>query len=213
MSETAKPVQLPRESTFDRETQRIARVYAKAVLQAAAEHGQVVALQDEMQAFFNEVMPIDSTFATFFMSGALGRERRSEILQRVLVPYVSDLLGNLFMVLNAHERLDLFGAVAASYLALCEASAGRITVQVRTPSALTAPERDSLLKQLRQTLNQEASLEETVEPALLGGITLKIGDWLYDSSVRTRLQEIRKQLIARSSYEIQSGRDRFSTAD
>jgi F-type H+-transporting ATPase subunit delta len=86
-------------------------------------------------------------------------------------------------------------------------------VQVRTPASLTPPERDSLLQQLRNTLHQEPSLEESVDPALLGGMTVKVGDYVYDASVRTRLQEIRKQLIARSSYEIQSGRDRFSTAD
>jgi F-type H+-transporting ATPase subunit delta len=129
------------------------------------------------------------------------------------LPRVSETLGNLLMVLNEHERLNLFTAVAASYFALCETSAGKITVQVRTPSALTAPERDSLLRQLRQTLKQEASLEEAVDPSLLGGMTLKVGDWVYDASVRSRLQDIRKQLIARSSYEIQSGRDRFSSAD
>jgi F-type H+-transporting ATPase subunit delta len=213
MSETANQVHLPRESSFDRETQRLARVYAKALFLAAAQRNEVVPLQEELEAFFLEVMPADPSVASFFTSGALGRKRRGEVLQKVMMPRVSEMLGNLMMVLNEHERLDLFGAVAASYFALCQSSAGKITVQVRTPSALTAPERDSLLRQLRQTLKQEASLEEAVEPALLGGLTLKVGDWVYDTSVRSRLQEIRKQLIARSSYEIQSGRDRFSTPD
>jgi F-type H+-transporting ATPase subunit delta len=213
MSETAKQVHLPRESTFDRETQRLARVYAKALFQAAGERNEIIPLQEELEAFFQEVMPADPSVASFFASSALGRKRRAEVLQKVWLPRVGELLGNLLMILNEHERLGLLNAVAASYFALCEASAGKITVEVRTPSALTAPERDGLLRQLRQTLQQEASLEEAVEPALLGGLTLKIGDWVYDASVRSRLQEIRKQLIARSSYEIQSGRDRFSTTD
>jgi F-type H+-transporting ATPase subunit delta len=213
MTETAKQPQLPRINTFDRETQRLAKVYATALYQAAAERNEIVALQEELEAFFLEVMPVDPSVASFLMSGALGRKRRAEVLQKVLVPRVSELIGNLLMVLNEHERLGMFRAVGASYLGLCEASAGRITVEVRTPSALTAPERDSILRQLRQTLHQEASLEEVVEPALLGGMLLKVGDWVYDTSVRSRLQEIRKQLIARSSYEIQSGRDRFSTPD
>ena len=42
---------------------------------------------------------------------------------------------------------------------------------------------------------------------------MRIGDWLYDASVRTRLENLRNQLIERSSHEIQSGRDRFSSAD
>ena len=78
---------------------------------------------------------------------------------------------------------------------------------------LTPPERESLVQRLRTLLKKEPSLDEAVDPALIGGMTIKVGDYVYDASVRTRLQEIRKQLIARSSYEIQSGRDRFSTAD
>jgi F-type H+-transporting ATPase subunit delta len=213
MSESATLAGLPRESSFDRETQRLARVYARALFQAAAERNEVIAVQDELSAFFQEVMPVDAVVMAFFRSGALGRDRRADIVRKVMLPNLSELLGNLLMVLNEHERLDMFRAVGASYLALCDESAGRITVQVRTPVALTSPQRDTLLQKLRQTLNQEAALEETVDPSLLGGITLKVGDLVYDASVRTRLQEIRKQLIARSSNEIQSGRDRFSSAD
>ena len=55
----------------------------------------------------------------------------------------------------------------------------------------------------------EPLLEEKVEPELLGGLVVRIGDWVYDASVRTRLDEIRNQLIERSSHGIASGRDRF----
>ena len=50
-----------------------------------------------------------------------------------------------------------------------------------------------------------------VDPDLLGGMVVWVGDWLYDASVRSRLESIRNQLIERSSHEIQSGRDRFSS--
>jgi F-type H+-transporting ATPase subunit delta len=48
-----------------------------------------------------------------------------------------------------------------------------------------------------------------VDPSLLGGLVVRTGDYVYDASVRTRLETIRKQLIERSSHEIQTGRDRF----
>src|ERR1700722_19974327 len=152
MSETAKQAHLPRASTFDLGTQRLARIYAAALFQAALERNEVIPLQEELEAFFLEVMPADPSVGLFFASGGLGRTQRTEVLQKVWLPRVSETLGNLLMVLNEHERLNLFSSVGAAFFALCESSAGRITVQVRTPSALTAPERDSLLRQLRQTL-------------------------------------------------------------
>ncbi len=213
MTEAARLLPLPRESSFDRETQRLARVYAKALFEAASQRNEADAVREELEEFFQHVMPLDSVVASFLRSGSLGRVRRAEILEKAFLPRVSELFGNLLMVLNEHERLDLFRAVGASYFALCDALAGRVMVQVRTPVPLTEPQRDSLVQKLRHTLQKDTVLEETVDPALLGGITLKVGDWAYDASVRARLQEIRKQLIARSSYEIQSGRDRFRTAD
>src|SRR3954447_14734980 len=119
MTDTAKHRALPLESSFDLETQRLARVYAKALFEAAAERKEVDSIRDELDAFFEEVMPIDPAVARFFTSGSLGRERRAEILEKVMVPHVSELIGNLMMVLNAHERLQIFPAVIASYMALC----------------------------------------------------------------------------------------------
>jgi len=55
----------------------------------------------------------------------------------------------------------------------------------------------------------EPVLQETVDPDLLGGMVVRILDWVYDASVRARLQMLRNQLIERSSHGIQSGRDRF----
>ena len=121
MSETAKQARLPRAGSFDRETQRLAKVYATALFQAASERNEVIPLQDELEAFFLEVMPADPSVGLFFASGGLGRVRRTEVLQKVWLPRLSETLGNLLMVLNEHERLNLFAAVAASYFALCEA--------------------------------------------------------------------------------------------
>ena len=54
-------------------------------------------------------------------------------------------------------------------------------------------------------------LATKIDPDLLGGLVVRVGDWLYDASVRTQLETIRNQIIARSSHEIQSGRNRFSS--
>ena len=60
--------------------------------------------------------------------------------------------------------------------------------RVRTPSITTAPERESLLRQLRQTLKQKRCWRKRSIPSLLGGTALKVGDWVYDASVRSRLR-------------------------
>ena len=66
--------------------------------------------------------------------------------------------------------------------------------------------------ELQKKFQHEPVLILHVDPTILGGLKVRVGDTVYDSTVRTRLNNLRNQLIARSSHEIQSRRDRFSSA-
>ena len=76
---------------------------------------------------------------------------------------------------------------------------------------------DDVQARIRQEIHDDFNLEPVlilhVDPSLLGGLKVRIGDTVYDSTVRTRLNNLRNQLIERSSHEIQSRRDRFSTSE
>jgi F-type H+-transporting ATPase subunit delta len=84
-------------------------------------------------------------------------------------------------------------------------------VEVRSAVPLPDDQRERLLNQLRATLQREPILQTRVDENLLGGLVVRVGDWVYDASVKTRLETIRHQLTERSSHEIQSRRDRFSS--
>jgi F-type H+-transporting ATPase subunit delta len=117
------------------------------------------------------------------------------------------------MVLNEHERLELLRAILAAYRNLRNERARRVRVQVRTAVPLPDDQRARLQEEVREAFQLEPILEAVVDPEILGGMIVRVGDWLYDNSVRATLETIRNQIIARSSHEIQSRRDRFSTAD
>jgi F-type H+-transporting ATPase subunit delta len=55
---------------------------------------------------------------------------------------------------------------------------------------------------VRDVTGLEPVLEEAVDPAVLGGLVIRIGDWVYDASVRSKLDEVRNALIERSSHAI-----------
>src|SRR5205823_9417294 len=109
-------------------------------------------------------------------------------------------------------RRGLRHPILSAYRGLLEHRTGKVRVRLRSAVPLDDGQRERLLGQLRDLWHREPILESAVEPDLLGGLVVQVGDWLYDASVRTRLDTIRDQLIERSSYEIQSGRDRFSSA-
>ena len=123
----------------------------------------------------------------------------------------SDLLTDFLLVLNAHDRLDVLRGLARVYNQLFDRGQNRMQVQVRSAVPLADDQRERIAGELRVAFGKDPVLHARVEPALLGGLVVQVDDWVYDASVRTRLEMIRKQLVERSSHAIQSGRDRFSS--
>ena len=196
----------------DASAQRIARVYAEALLNAAATPAQADSVVEELAALVTGLFAAESNFDAFICSGAIGRERKAATLRTIFQGRASDIFLNLLLVLNDHQRLELLRTILAKALEIQDERNRRVPVTVQTAVPLPVPQRDRLVADLRRTLNLEPVLEARVEPELLGGVIIRVGDWLYDGSVRTELEHIRNQIVARSSYEIQSRRDRFSSA-
>jgi F-type H+-transporting ATPase subunit delta len=198
--------------TGDIGAQRIAGVYAEALLNAAQMQEQGDAVLEGLEFLIGEVFQQDPQFEAFLSSGAIGRDRKARAIQAIFEDRVSEVIYNFLMVLNQHGRLDLLRPILAALRNLLDQRSGRLRVHVRTAVPLPDDQRDRLYQELRQTFKREPVLEATVDPDLLGGMVVRVGDWLYDASVRTQIENLRNHLIASSSHEIQSRRDRFSIA-
>jgi F-type H+-transporting ATPase subunit delta len=197
------------ETVLDVNTQRIAKVYAEALLAAADKQGQADEIREELDELAGKFFEADPRAQAFLTSGAISRSRKAEVIRNVFSGRASELFVNFLLVLNDQDRTDLLRAVGRAYGELCENRAGRVRVQVRSAVPLADDQRTRLVEQLRTTFGKEPVLDTRVEPDLLGGMVVRVGDWLYDYSLRSRLEDLRNQLIARSSHEIQSQRDRF----
>jgi F-type H+-transporting ATPase subunit delta len=207
----AEPVKLEQE-IWDVSARRIAHVYAEALLNAAQARGQEDAVLDELDSLVREVIAKDERAAAVFSSAALGRKVRLEILEKVFKPRASEVFFQFLMVLNDHERLDLLRIINAEARALHDERQRRIRVQVYSAVPLQDDQKERIAASVRRIFQLEPVLLEQVEPSLLGGLRIRIGDRQFDGTVRSRLDILRQQLLARSSHEIQSGRDRFSSA-
>jgi F-type H+-transporting ATPase subunit delta len=195
----------------DVSAQRIAKVYAEALLNSAEKRHETDAVAEQLDSLIDDIFSADPEFEKLLASGAVGRDQKAELIQRVFGHRAGELFLNFLMVLNEHERLNLLRAIRHAFRDLRDERARRVRVQVRSAVPLGDDQRDRLTRELHETFHLEPVLEAAVDPDLLGGLVVRVGDWVYDASVRTRLQTIRNQLIERSSYEIQSGRNRFST--
>lgn len=191
--------------------QRIAKVYARALLDAADRTGQKQDVLADCDALRQDVFLKHPHLAALFTSASVGRNARREILKQALEGRVSPLLYNFIQVLNDHERLELFRPILLAARELDDERNRRLRVIVSTAVPLETDFRERIERGVKEFFHLEPVLIERVEPALLGGLKVQIGDMVYDATIRTRIDNLRNQILARSSHEIQSGRDRFST--
>jgi F-type H+-transporting ATPase subunit delta len=197
------------EHSVDVGSQRIARVYAEALFRATPAQ-QTEAVFEEFDSLICDVFPADPEFEVFLASAAIGRRHKADVLKSVFEKRARAVFFHFLMVLNEHERLDLLRPIHAGYKELLDEQARRIRILVETAVPMADDQRERLSHGLREAFHMEPVLEMRVDADLLGGLVVRIGDWLFDGSVRSKLANLCNQIIERSSHEIQSGRDRFS---
>jgi F-type H+-transporting ATPase subunit delta len=199
-----------RELQADVTAQRIAAVYAEALLDAAGPE-QAEGVVGELRSLVHEVFAANPEAEEFFASRAVSREHKEAAADRAFRGAASETFLNFLHVLNRHDRLDLLRPILAEAQELFNRRAGRVRVQVRTARPLGEDQQERLKREVREALRLEPFLEVKEDPELLGGVVVRIVNWVFDGSVRTRLDNLRKEIIERSSHEIQRRRDRFSS--
>jgi F-type H+-transporting ATPase subunit delta len=117
------------------------------------------------------------------------------------------------MVLAEHERLELLPQIAGLAEVLWETRQGRVHVEVRSAHPLSDDALGKIRAGLVESLKINPILVPRLEPDLIGGLVIRVGDTVYDSSLRTQLKSLETRLRERSLNEIQSGRDRFSHSE
>jgi F-type H+-transporting ATPase subunit delta len=191
----------------------LARIYGEALLNAAERQNAAEEVLAELHDLVADVTRRDPYVLAFFTSGVIGKERRESAITAAFENRSHPLVLRFLLVLNDHDRLMLFRPIVEEMLKLDDLRRRRFRVGVQSAIPLADDQTQRLLDDLRKTFRLEPVLDPRIDPDLLGGMILRIADWVFDGSVRTQLVQLRKQLREMSSHEIQSGRDRFSAAE
>lgn len=189
---------------------RIPKTYAEALLAAAAAKGQVADVAADFVAFGREVLPNVPGLEAYLDSPAVSRRHKDEFIVRLLDGKATDLFVDFLRVLNQKDRLGMLRFIGIAFRTLLEARAGRVRVLVEAAAPLSDDEQTRVKDDLAKTLGKTPVLIVRVRPELIGGLVIHIGDKVFDTSIRSKLQTLRNNLLARGTHEIQSRRDRFS---
>ncbi|MFO0957151.1 MAG: ATP synthase F1 subunit delta [Isosphaeraceae bacterium] len=197
---------------FDEDVSEGARAYAEALVNAASKEpgGDVDAVLAELVEFRDDVLEAHPAFAELLQSRNLPAEEKDAVLAKILEGRALPVVARFVRVLNRHDRLGILGLVLDEARVIWdrrqEPPQGSVSSAVPLDEC-QAPGRAR--PGPRPDGRGTPILQETVDPSLIGGLILQIGDDLYDMSVRRRLQLLRQRLVESKATEIRSRGGQF----
>lgn len=198
----------------DPSAKAIANVYAESFLAAsekAEANGGMHGALEEFTSFMDDVLKAHPQFGEMLASGLIKRDNKLALIDKVVAPHGSPFFTNFLRVLCRHERMDLLPLILEQSWRKYELKSGKKPVIVKSAKPLSPEALDQIRKQLAARFSFEPIFQSQVDPSLLGGLVIQIGDTVYDTSLRTRMNQLRDNLRRRSQNEIQRQRNRFVT--
>jgi F-type H+-transporting ATPase subunit delta len=189
--------------------EQVAGVYAGALIGAAEKAGQTEAVLAEFDALVEQLFGQFPRLEDILASALVSHQEKVQILDNVLAGKVSPQFLDFLKVVSRHGRLDILRAIRYQAQLQYERLRGRVRVRLTTATTIGDVQVAQLTETLRAMLHGEPLIEQLVDPAIIGGAVLRVGDVVYDGSIANQLHTIRQQMIDRSVHEIQSRRDRF----
>ena len=170
--------------------------YAASVLELAEEQGQAEPVGREL-ASIAEVLGQNPTFAQFLADPGISHAERDRVLGDAFGGgHASPLVWNFIRVLNAKAKLAILPDVIDAYGELYDTKHGKVEVDVTVPQRLSPDELERVRTRVGAALKKDAVIHQYIDESLIGGMVLRVGDRLIDSSVKGQLQAIKKQMLA-----------------
>lgn len=174
----------------------VAHLYATALIDAAADANAVEPVGADMKVLAAWLHSDAPALASALSSPVVSLSERTAVLAALLERLsVHPLVANLLKVANDKGRFDLIEAIAAAYADLADERAGRMRVHVQVAEALSDELHGEIRNALAASTGKDVQLDVDIRPELIGGLIARIGDRVYDTSVRTQLRQIKKTLL------------------
>jgi F-type H+-transporting ATPase subunit delta len=173
----------------------IGRNYAETLLVLAKREGQ----QEEWGMLIESIalaMREDQTLRTFLESPKLAASRKIEILAKALGKRVPPVFLRFLETVIMKRRQMVIPAIASEYRALIDESEDRVHANVTVAREPAEAEREALTRQLSRLFGKRVVPHIAINPAILGGVIVKVGDTVMDGSVRRRLATLRSRMLA-----------------
>jgi F-type H+-transporting ATPase subunit delta len=175
----------------------VARTYARALFEAAKDAGRIDEVRDQLTTFVEGVDEVPE-LRSLIRNPELDPPAKAAALDAVLEG-ADELIRNFVRVVTEKGRAAQLDEIAREYEVLVAAEEQILSVELTTAYELSDDEAAAIVKQIEEASGQRVEAARTVDPDLIGGLVLKAGSLEVDSSVRGRLDRLRRDLAHAST--------------
>ena len=175
-------------------TGSLARRYARAILEIGTANKNLDKLGGDLRSLA-KAMHDSAELVTALINPAIRRADRRRVLDELLkrigaAPHTRNLV---YLLLDG-ERLSSLEAISREVDAMIEARSGRISAEVTSARPLDASQLSQIINALEKLSGKKVAVTRREDPELLGGVVARLGDTIYDGSLRTQLRTLRDEL-------------------
>jgi ATP synthase F1 delta subunit len=172
--------------------EEIAQVYARSLFEVAQERDNLDTIRDQLGQFA-DVLNDNRDVAIFFFSPYFSTEEKKDGLKRAVIDADPTLMNFLEALIERHRTPAIF-RIRTQFDELWDKTNKLLPVQVTSAVALDEETIASIGRRIGEQTGNKIELSSQVDPEIIGGIVLRVGNFIMDASIRTRLNQLRKQV-------------------
>lgn len=172
--------------------EEIADVYARALFEVAEERDLLDPIHDELTQF-SDALSENRQLQTFFFSPYFSTEEKKAGLKKAVTGADPAFMNFLEALIERHRMPAIF-RIKARYQDMWEDARDLLPVELTSAIELDSATVNSIGERVGEQTKRTVELKSTVDPDILGGIVLRVGNVILDASIRNRLEQLRKQV-------------------
>jgi ATP synthase F1 delta subunit len=172
--------------------EEIAEVYARALFEVALDQDKLDEIHEQLGQFA-DAMDESLDLKRFFFSPYFSTEEKKDALGKTVVNADESFTNFLEALLERHRMPAIF-RIRARFDQLWDEERKLLPVQVTSAVELDKETISQIGEQIGEQVGREVQLSSNVDPEILGGLVLRVGNFVMDASIRNRLEQLRKQV-------------------
>ncbi len=172
--------------------EELAQVYARSLFDVARELGRLEELREQLSQFA-EALKDNGDLRVFFFSPYFSTAEQQDALARLLVDADPEFVNFLELLIENH-RMPVIFRIRRTFEQLWEQENRLLPVEITSAIELDEATTGSVVQRIGQSTGRKVTLTTRVNPALIGGIVVRVGNSILDASIRNRLEQLRKQV-------------------